>query len=409
MATARFDFILYGATSFVGKIIAHYLINEHSEREAFEWAIAGRSPAKLNALKESLGTKAASLPIIVADATENDALLEMVKQTQVVISTVGPYALYGEALVKLCAETGTDYCDLTGEVFWIQRMLAAYESKAKQNGARIVHCCGFDSIPFDMGVYFLQQEAVKRFGKACHRVSTGVKQAKGGLSGGTLASMLNGIQEAVNDPLLRKSLTDPYILCPAKHAYTVRQKNISVPIYDSNFDAWLAPFIMSAINTRIIHRSNALFQNRYTEDFYYTETLLFRSGIRGRLKATLMTSALAGFLFASAFKPSRYLLEHFVFPQPGEGPSDRTQEQGYFDLRMIGFTDNDQRIKVSVKGDRDPGYGSTARMIAQAGLCLAKDISDNELPGGFWTPSTAFGFRLLTRLKKFAGIEFNAL
>src|SRR5690606_17610929 len=231
----NYDLVVFGATSFVGQILARYLLENYGADKDIKWAIAGRSEGKLNQLKSDLGGAAASLPVILADAADEPALRDLCGQTRVVISTVGPYALYGETLVKVCAETGTDYCDLTGEVQWIRRMIERYEAKAKESGARIVHCCGFDSIPSDMGVWFLQQQAEATFGKPCQDVRMRVKVAKGGLSGGTVASMINVAKEAGADPKLRKELANPFSICPPEHRSKTRQPSLKSAEFDKHF------------------------------------------------------------------------------------------------------------------------------------------------------------------------------
>jgi short subunit dehydrogenase-like uncharacterized protein len=349
------------------------------------------------------------LPLLVADAADEAALRHLCNGTRVVISTVGPYALYGEPLVKVCAETGTDYCDLTGEVQWIRRMIEAYEPVARKSGARIVHCCGFDSIPSDLGVHFLQQQSRKRFGAPCTTVKMRVKAMRGGFSGGTAASLVNVVKEATANPALRKELANPYSICPEGYAPAVRQPNVKSAQYDEDFDAWVAPFVMSAINTRIVQRSNALSKQAYGEDFRYDEAVLMGRGLKGRASAAGMTAGLGGFMVAAALPPARWALERFVLPAPGEGPSAEDQRKGFFDLRFLGTTADGRKLRAKVTGDRDPGYGSTAKMLGQAGACLAQDFADSGRKGGFWTPATMFGDKLIERLVAHAGLTFEVL
>jgi short subunit dehydrogenase-like uncharacterized protein len=409
MKSPSHDLTVFGATSFVGQILARYLFAQFGAHDGLKWALAGRSEQKLQRLRSSLGPKAARLPIVVADAADADALEALCVQTRVVISTVGPYALYGEPLVKACAETGTDYCDLTGEVQWIRRMIHAYEKTAQKSGARIVHCCGFDSIPSDLGVHFLQQQASERLGEPCTRVKMRVKAMRGGFSGGTVASLMNVVKEASANPALRKQLANPYSICPEGYAPEVRQPNVTSAQFDADFDAWVAPFVMSAINTRIVQRSNALSKQAYGADFTYDEAVLTGGGLKGRLAATGMTAGLAGFMVAGAIAPARWALERFVLPAPGEGPSAEAQKNGFFDLRFIGRTADGRSIRTRVTGDRDPGYGSTAKMLGQAGACLAQDMDNSGVKGGFWTPATIFGDRLIARLIKHSGLTFEVL
>lgn len=409
MSTPPHDLIVFGATSFVGQILTRYLAGQFGTHGLLKWAIAGRSEPKLAALRNSLGLAAGKLPLLVADAGDEAALRRLCKDTRVVIATVGPYALYGEPLVRVCAETGTDYCDLSGEVQWIRRMIEAYEPAARKSGARIVHCCGFDSIPSDLGVYFLQQQARERFGVPCTTVKMRVQAMRGGFSGGTVASVVNVVKEATANPTLRKELANPYSICPDGYAPTVRQPNVKSGEYDADFDAWVAPFVMSAINTRVVQRSNALSKQAYGEDFRYDEAVLMGRGLQGRAAAAGMTLGLGGFMFASALPPTRWVLERFVLPAPGEGPSADEQRNGRFDLRFLGTTADGRKLRVKVTGDRDPGYGSTAKMLGQAGACLALDFADSGRKGGFWTPATMFGERLIERLVAHAGLAFDVL
>ena len=409
MKSPSHDLTVFGATSFVGQILARYLFATFGAHDGLKWALAGRSEQKLQRLRSSLGPKAARLPIVVADAADADALEALCGQTRVVISTVGPYALYGEPLVRACVETGTDYCDLTGEAHWIRRMVHGYEKTARKSGARIVHSCGFDSIPSDLGVHFLQQQAIERFGEPCPRVKMRVKAMRGGFSGGTVASVLNLVKEATSNPALRKELANPYSICPEGYAPEARQPNVTSAQFDDDFDAWVAPFVMSAINTRIVQRSNALSKQAYGADFCYDEAVLTGRGLQGRLAATGLTAGLAGFMVAGAIPPARWALERFVLPGPGEGPSAEAQRTGFFDLRFIGKTADGRSIRTRVTGDRDPGYGSTAKMLGQAGACLAQDLGNSGVKGGFWTPATIFGDRLIARLTRHSGLTFEVL
>jgi short subunit dehydrogenase-like uncharacterized protein len=400
--------IVFGATSFVGQILTRYLYKQFGTDGALRWAIAGRSEAKLNQLHASLYPKATKLPVIVADAANEEALRGLCADTSVVISTVGPYALYGSPLVKVCATTGTDYCDLAGEVQWIRRMIKQYEGAARASGARIVHCCGFDSIPSDLGVHFLQQQSMQTYGKTCPRVKMRVKAMRGGASGGTVASLLNVVKEASANPELRKELANPYSLCPDGYSPQVRQPSVAFAEYDPDFKAWIAPFVMSAINTRIVQRSNALSKQAYGADFRYDEAMLGGDGFKGRMAATSVGAGLGGFMVAAAIPPARWVLERFL-PAPGEGPSPEAQRNGFFDMRFLGRTADDRSLSIKVTGDQDPGYGSTGKMLGQAGACLALDVAKSEKPGGFWTPATIFGDRLIERLTRHSGLRFEVL
>jgi len=409
MSAPPLDVVAFGATSFVGQILCRYLLDQFGVRGELKWAIAGRSQAKLEALRDALGPEARTLPLLVADAEDDDSLRKLCASTRVVVSTVGPYALHGEPMVEACAESGTDYCDLTGEVQWIRRMVQRHEAAARRSGARIVHCCGFDSLPSDLGVHFLQREATSRFGAPCARVKMRVKAMRGGFSGGTVASLMNLVKEAAADPALRKELADPYSLCPAGAASTVRQPEVRGVEFDADFGAWVAPFVMSAINTRIVHRTNALSNHAYGTGFTYEEAMLTGRGLKGQLAGAATVAGLGGFMLAGAVAPLRGALERFVLPQPGQGPSLAEQRNGFFDLRFVGTAADGRQIRTKVTGDRDPGYGSTGKMLGQAAACLALDIAKGRPPGGFWTPATIFGDRLIERLRKHAGLTFERL
>jgi short subunit dehydrogenase-like uncharacterized protein len=407
---SQYDVVVFGATSFVGQILVQYLTDNFNkpDKETLNWAIAGRSQAKLNAVKAQV--KQPELTTIIADAHDEAAIKAMCAQAKVVISTVGPYALYGETLVKVCAETGTDYCDLTGEVQWIDRMLKKYEATAKASGAHIVHCSGFDSIPSDMGVYFTQREAKKTLGEYCNNISMRVKAAKGGASGGTIASILNITKEVMKDPALRKDLVNPYLVCPPEHNFKVRQFDTKKPTFDKKFNGWTAPFVMAGINTRIVFRSNALAGNPYGTDFKYDEAMLVGKGLKGRLTATGIVAGLGAFFVGAALKPTRWVLENYMLPKPGEGPTPKEQVEGYYDIRFMGTTPSGKEIHTKVIGQGDPGYGSTSQMLGQVGACLALDkdlLAGKE--GGFWTTSTLLGDRLIERLEKDAQLKFEVL
>ncbi|MGO9461707.1 MAG: saccharopine dehydrogenase family protein [Rhodomicrobium sp.] len=407
MNAKPYDIIVFGATSFVGRLLCRYFATQFSPGE-IRWAAAGRSDERLKQMRQSLGPKAADIPLVIADAASEPSLQAMCAEARVIISTVGPYALYGEPLVKVCAGSGTDYCDLTGEVQWIRRMLDRYEKTTQATGARIVHCCGFDSVPSDLGVYFLQRHANERFGRYCKHVKMRVKAIRGGASGGTIASLMNVAKEAAADPALRRDLRNPYLLCPREHQPETRQESLNGPRYDPDFKSWLAPFVMAGINTRVVHRSNALSNYAYGEDFRYDEAMLTGTGARGRMIAYAIAGALAGFLTMTAIPPARWFLKRFFLPAPGEGPSPDSQKKGFYDLRFLGLLGDGRTISVKVTGDADPGYGSTSKMLGQIGACLALGSGDKK-GGGFWTPATILGDQLPRALQKHAGLSFELL
>ena len=399
------DLIVFGATSFVGKIICRYLATEHIEPN-FSWAMAARSQEKLERLRATLGCGAQHIPIIVAESFDKAALAALCDRTKVVLSTVGPYALYGEDLVKACVTSGTDYCDLTGESQWMKRMISRYSQQAKLSGARIVHACGFDSLPSDLGVKFLQQHAQARFGVPCSTIKMRVKAMAGGASGGTIASGVNAFKEAVSDPEVRAEMKDFYSLCPAVHGNSATQRLVNME-YDEDFKSWVGPFIMAGVNTRVVLRTNALLNEQYGRQFYYGEGSLTGAGDAGRKAAKRITLGTKLFSAVLMLAPLQWLALKFFLPKPGEGPSPGEQRAGFFDLRFWGRTDSGEEVRVKVTGDRDPGYGSTAKMIAQAAISMRRDVDKSQLEGGFWTPGSAFGEALLQRLETSAGLTFE--
>jgi short subunit dehydrogenase-like uncharacterized protein len=399
-----YDLVVFGATSFVGQILCRRLVERIGTDGDVRWAIAGRNRVKLDEVAAGTG---ADVPRIVADAADSTAMGELAAATSVVASTVGPYAKYGSALVAAVAEHGTDYCDLTGEPQWMRAMIDAHQGEAAATGARIVHACGFDSIPSDLGVWFTQREAQAQFGEPCTRIGLRVKAAKGGASGGTIASMLNLVDEAKRDPALRKLLGNPYALAPDGMREGPRQPNVTRPTRDDLAGAWVAPFVMAATNTRVVQRTHALLGRPWGDDFRYDEAMLTGEGVKGVAVSGAVTGAMGGFMLAAAVKPTRWLVDRLV-PEPGEGPSPEAQRTGYYDLRLYGETATGQRITTRVTGDEDPGYGSTAKMLAEAALAFA-DVPRDRVGGGFWTPATMFGDLLVDRLTAHAGLTFDVM
>lgn len=397
-----YDLVVFGATSFVGQILTAWLAERAPDD--LRWAIAGRNAGKLAEVAESCR---ADVDRIVADAGDHDAMDSLAASTRVVASTVGPYALYGSPLVAAVARAGTDYCDLTGEPQWMRAMIDAHHDAAVASGARIVHACGFDSIPSDLGVWFTQQRAIDRFGVPCTAISYRLKAAKGGASGGTIASGLNLVEEARRDPALRALLANPYALAPEGMRRGPKQPDVTVPRRDAASGGWVAPFIMAATNTRVVHRSHALLGRPWGDDFEYDEAMLTGGGPLGALKAAAVAGGTAAFAGAAALGPTRSLLRK-VLPDPGEGPSPEAQEAGFFDVRLFGRTGGGDEISTRVTGDRDPGYGSTAKMLAEAALAFL-DVDHERVGGGFWTPATAFGDLLVERLTAHAGLTFDVL
>jgi short subunit dehydrogenase-like uncharacterized protein len=411
-ADRDFDLVLHGATGFTGRLVAEYLLGRYGAPGTdLRWALSGRSEEKLARVREELAREtgvagAKELPLLVADADDTAALEVLAARTRVVCTTVGPYAKYGSTLVAACAAAGTHYCDLTGEVHWMRRMIDLHAAAAQASGARIVHTCGFDSIPSDLGVHVLQAAMRERFGAPAGHVKLRVKGASGGMSGGTVASMLNMLEEAERDPSVRRLMADPYALNPEGERRGPDGPDPRGPAWDDDFDSWTAPFVMGAINTRVVRRTNALEGYAYGRDFRYDEAMLTGPGPAGWAKATGVSVGTGAVMVAGAVGPLRGLLGR-ALPKPGEGPSKETREKGYFDLRLHGAIggDSSRSLRVRVTGDRDPGYGSTAKMLGESAVCLAKD--ELAVQGGFWTPASAMGDALRRRLEANAGLAFT--
>lgn len=384
----QFDIVIYGATGFTGRLVAEYIQHQYGNGQGLRWAIAGRSQDKLVSVRDEMSLPEGT-PFVVASSDDSRSMQNMVDLAKVIITTVGPYQKYGSELVRLCAESGTDYVDLCGEPVWMRHMIDAYENKAKASGARIVFSCGFDSIPSDLGIYCLQQLAKQQMGEICHTVAGRVRAMKGTFSGGTAASLQATLIAAKADKDVFKLLLDPFSLVPDYQG--VPQPDGDSVHYSEKLTSWVAPFVMAAINTRNVHRSNALLDYEYGKDFTYSEMMLTGDGEKGEATAHFVANdkSMAG--------PDA--------PKPGEGPSKEERETGFYDIMYIGTTISGKNIVVSVKGDRDPGYGSTSKMIAESAICLIKDATDT--PGGIWTTAPAMGEKLIARLEKNAGLSFT--
>ncbi|MEJ6682347.1 MAG: saccharopine dehydrogenase NADP-binding domain-containing protein [SAR86 cluster bacterium] len=381
-----FDVVIYGASGFTGRLVAEYMSQQYDR--SVNWAMAGRSATKLAAVRDEIGA-AKDTPLVVADASDPASLRAMVANARCIITTVGPYQLYGSDLVAACAELGTDYVDLSGEPAWMHEMIAQHHDAAVKSGARIVHSCGFDSIPFDLGVYFLEQAALEKFGKPLPRVRGRVRSMNGEFSGGTAASLTATMTALGENPALLAILANPFALA---NGFTGPRQPADNKVYeDELLGQWVAPFIMAAINTKNVHRSNALLDQRYGADFQYDEMMLTGSGEQGKAIADIVAS-------------SNPLVGDDV-PKPGEGPSKASREAGNYDVLFVGTNNDGDELRASVTGDLDPGYGSTSKMIAESALCLIHDCPD--LKGGIYTPAPAMGEKLITRLVAHAGMTFN--
>jgi len=372
------DIIIYGASGYTGRLVAEYLVQKG---DAVKWAMAGRDQAKLREVRELINAPT-SIPIIVADADDVSALTAMVKRTAVVLTTAGPYQRYGNALVKACAEMGTDYVDLAGESNWIAKKIVELDATAKRSGARLIFSSGFDSVPFDLGVLFVEHEAKKLFGTYAPRVRGRVRVINGGLSGGTLDAGKATTVAIGNDASILEVIDDPFALTPGFKGSD--QPDLNATYEDKVMGAWVKPFGMARINTKTVHRSNFLLGHLWGIDFQYDEM--------------------------SVIDPSNENTSDFdINPsfQPGEGPTQKQREEGFYDVLFIAEYPDGCTLKASVKGDRDPGYGSTAKIIAESALCLGLDISRDQTSGGCWTPTSAMGEALINRLQESAGLIFS--
>ena len=378
--------VVYGATGYTGKLVATYLNQQYGVNGSVSWAMAGRSLAKLEAVRDELSIDA-DVPLVVADSSDITSIKSMVERAHVVLTTVGPYQLYGNELVATCAELGTDYVDLCGEPAWMKQMIDEHGEQAKASGARIVFSCGFDSIPFDLGVYFVQQAAIEQLGAVVPRVRGRVRGMKGTWSGGTLASFRETMAAAAKDPGLVATLMNPFAL--TQDFSGVDQPPGHKPMYDDVIESWVAPFVMASINTKNIHRSNLLLGKMYGEDFAYDEMFMTGPGEKGEAMAKAVAS-------------DKSMATDTT--QPGEGPTPEEREAGFYDILLVGQNADGQVIKASVKGDMDPGYGSTSKMIAESAVCLLEN--PDAASGGIWTPASAMGSLLIDRLQNNAGLTF---
>ncbi len=383
--TKEFDIVVHGATGFTGRLVIEYLLARPDS--GLRWAMGGRSADKLAAVRDEVGAPA-DTPLVVTDGSDPTSLAALMARTRLVLTTVGPYQLYGSALVEACAKAGVDYVDLCGEPAWMRQMIDAHEAAARASGARIVFSCGFDSIPFDLGVLMLQDEMKKRFGAPAPRVRGRVRRMKGTFSGGTAASLKATMAAAASQPGVLELLRNPFALTPGFTG--PRQPSGNKPMVDEVLGLWVAPFVMAAINTRNVHRSNFLLQHAWGADFVYDEMIITGPGEKGRAIAEAVAADKS--------------LGSDDGPKPGEGPARAEREAGSYDVLFVGTSAADQTLRVGVKGDRDPGYGSTSKMIAEAAMCLLQDVGNT--PGGIWTPASASGHTLITRLEKHAGLTF---
>ena len=381
----KYDFVIYGATGFTGKLVVEYAINQYANNNEISWAIAGRNNEKLEHVQEKYNLPS-NIGKILVDSNDQNSIDEMVSQTKCVLTTVGPYQLYGEKIIKTCISTGTDYVDLCGEPGFMHKIISECSAEAKETGARIVFSCGFDSIPFDLGVLFVQEEVMAKLNKYASSVRGRVRAMNGEFSGGTAASMKATMAALQSNPELINILVNPHALCDGMQG--VQQDDDSKPVYDEELDTWVAPFFMAPINTKNIHRSNKLMNHIYGENFKYNEMWIQGPGEEGKAAAE----------FISTMNPLGDA------PEPGDGPSRESRENGNYDVLFCADVDG-ETIKASVSGDMDPGYGSTSKMITESAVCLVKDCEN--LAGGIYTPAASMGKKLIKRLESSAGLTFK--
>jgi short subunit dehydrogenase-like uncharacterized protein len=387
-SSSKFDIVVYGATGFTGQLVAEYLAAQYKNDSELKWAMAGRSLDKLKSVRDAIGARA-DTPLIVADAGDVASLQAMVGATQSVITTVGPYQHYGNDLIAACVASGTDYFDLCGEPIWMRQMIDKHEAAAKVSGARIVFSCGFDSVPFELGAFYVQEEAKRVFGAPAARVKGRVRDMRGTLSGGTAASGRATFEAVARDLSLVTILNDPFALTPGFSG--PKQPKGNKPVFEDDLQSWAAPFMMALINTRNVHRSNMLMGFPYGKEFVYDEMVLTGPGEKGEANARKVMAANNEKTGPNALKP-------------GEGPSKEERDNGGYDLLYVAVAPDGREVRASVKGDRDPGYGSTSKMISECAVCLLRDTPD--VAAGFWTPGAAMQHRLIKRLVDHAGLTF---
>lgn len=375
---AEFDVIVWGATGYTGRLVAEHLAKTYGVGGAVKWAMAGRSQKKLEEVRDEIGAPAET-PLIVADAADPKSLDAMVRRAKAIITTVGPYQLYGDPLVAACVAAGTDCLDLTGEPNWMHKVIGAHHEAARKSGARIVHSCGFDSIPFELGVWFVEEAAKEELGAPAQQVKGRVRAIKGGLSGGTAASGKATMEAVQKDPSVMGVLMNPFSLTPGFTGPPQPPGNAVE--HDPDVGADVGPFVMAMINTKNVHRSNFLMGHPYGKDFTYDERSIVIPGA-----------------------PTEFTGMGEGGPKPGEGPTKEERETGFYDLLFVAIGPDGRQVRASVKGDKDPGYGSTSKMLAESALCLVLDCPD--VPGGVWVPGAAMQGKLVDRLQKNAGLTF---
>jgi short subunit dehydrogenase-like uncharacterized protein len=399
----QFDIVVWGATGVAGRLLAEYLTEQYPPDD-LSLAIGGRDAERLAAVEADLceGTEWDEVPVVIGDATDPESLRVMTRDTHVVATTVGPYTKYGTPLVEACIETGTDYCDLTGEVNWVRETVDRFHDEAVEARTRIVHSCGFDSVPADIGTLLVQSYATETYGTPCSEVRIHVESASGGVSGGTLASFVELFEAASNDPEVRETLRNPYSLAPPGEREGVDRGQQRLARKDRLTGEWTAPSPMAPVNERIVRRSNALLGYPYGREFRCSEVIPTGRSLLGAATSSAVAGGFGLFSAAMTVSPVRSALSRFVFPDPGEGPSERQIENGHFSIRVVGQgagADGPFTVEAEFGADRDPGYGGTARMLGESAMCLLRGETDTPLDGGVLTPASGIGLPLAERLR----------
>ena len=409
MKEREYDIIVFGATGFTGKLVVEYIIEQYGlkNNRLFRWAIAGRDVKKLENLKSELlkvDGEVKDLDLLVADSIDDNAIDKITQSARLIISTVGPYIKYGKLLVSSCANNGTHYCDLTGEVPFIRESIDSNNEIAKENNCKIIHSCGFDSIPSDLGVLLIQKEALEKYKIPCKEIKYYVRATSGGLSGGTIASMIAISAYIKSNPSLSSLLGNAYALNSTSYNGP-RVSSLRSIKWDDEVKLWLAPFIMSGINTRIVRRSNEMLKFKYGKEFLYSEVTSFSKGFKGYIKSLYMLVGLGLAKVLMSYRPTFLFLRKFILPSPGEGPTRYERENGFFKIMLVGKA-GENKISCSVIGDRDPGYSGTAKMLTEAALSIILDQKKIPQNYGVLTPASGIGMTLINRLES-KGVVFK--
>ena len=402
-----YDIVIWGASGFTGKLVCQYLMKNYGVGigSAFRWTIAGRNHLKLETISKDLKLNdPEKMSILIGDSFDLESLKSITSKTKVILTTVGPYSLYGSAMVEACIQTQTHYCDLTGETPFIHHSINNFHESAEKAKVKIVHSCGFDSVPSDLGCFMLQDRSICEFGTPLKKIRLYVRKIKGGVSGGTIASMIEIMKLAKNKDT-RRILKNPYSLYPKNTPKGRKQPHLKKIQWDEISKCWTGPFIMSWFNSAIVRRTNALLNFKYGKDFIYDEVSVIPKKPLSKIRAQCYALGLGLFTGMLYFRLTRWLLSKTILPKPGQGPSEKSRKNGFFILDIIGAQSNNT-LKVTVSCGSDPGYSGTALMIGEAAVCLALDEELLPQKFGILTPATSMGKTLINRLKK-AGMEFE--